>query len=92
MAPKLLRDVAKVKDDFEESQRESYFNGKPSVWMAVYSSESQSPLTIARAVRGFSSDKEIQMLPESVGITITFDRSDDYEERINMLLETVPWD
>ncbi len=81
----LLRDVAKVKDDFEESQRESYFNGKPSVWMAVYSSESQSPLTIARAVRGFI-DKEIQTLPESVGITITFDRSDDYEERINMLL------
>ena len=82
----LLRDVAKVKDDFEESQRESYFNGKPSVWMAVYSSESQSLLTIARLLWGFI-DKEIQMLPESVGITITFDGSDDYEERINMLLE-----
>ena len=80
-----LRDIAILKDDFEETQRESYFDGKPSVWMAVYSSESQSPMTVAKAVRRFI-DKELKDLPESVGITITFDRSDDYEERINMLL------
>jgi len=80
-----LKDVAIVKDDFEETERESYFNGRPSVWLAVYSSETQSPLTVAKAVRTFI-DNEKKHLPESVGIIITFDRSDDYEERINMLL------
>lgn len=80
-----LKDVATVKDDFEESERESYFNGRPSVWLAVYSSETQSPLTVAKAVRSFI-ENEKKHLPESVGIVITFDRSDDYEERINMLL------
>ncbi len=80
-----LKDIAVVKDDFEESERESYFNGRPSIWLAVYSSETQSPLTVARAVRKFI-DQEKANLPDSVGITITFDRSDDYEERINMLL------
>ncbi len=48
-----LKDIAIVKDDFEESERESYFNGRPSIWLAVYSSETQSPLTVARAVRQF---------------------------------------
>jgi len=80
-----LKDVAIVKDDFEESERESYFNGRPSVWLAVYSSESQSPLTVAKAVRKFI-EQEKKHLPESVGIVVTFDRSDDYEERINMLM------
>ena len=80
-----LKDIAIVKDDFEESERESYFNGRPSIWLAVYSSETQSPLTVARAVRQFIETEKTQ-LPDSVGINITFDRSDDYEERINMLL------
>lgn len=80
-----LKDIAVVKDGFEESERESYFNGRPSIWLAVYSSETQSPLTVARAVRQFIESEKAQ-LPDSVGITITFDRSDDYEERINMLL------
>ena len=80
-----LKDIALVKDDFEESERESYFNGRPSIWLAVYSSETQSPLTVARAVRQFI-ESEKNQLPASVGITIAFDRSDDYEERINMLL------
>jgi multidrug efflux pump subunit AcrB len=80
-----LKDIAIVKDDFEESERESYFNGRPSIWLAVYSSETQSPLTVAKAVRKFIESEKAQ-LPGSVGITITFDRSDDYEERINMLL------
>ena len=48
-----LKDMAVVKDDFEESERESYFNGRPSIWLAVYSSETQSPLTVARAVPWF---------------------------------------
>ena len=80
-----LKDIAVVKDDFEESERESYFNGRPSIWLAVYSSETQSPLTVARAVRQFIESEKAQ-LPDSVGINITFDRSDDYEERISMLL------
>ena len=80
-----LSDIAKISEGFEESERESYFNGKPSIWMAVYSSESQSPVTVAKAVRRWI-EREQANLPPSVGMTITFDRSDDYEERIDMLL------
>ncbi len=81
-----LRDVAKITDGFEESDAESYFDGRPSVWLAVYSSETQSPLDVARAVREHV-EREIAHLPPSVGIAITFDRSHSYAERINMLLQ-----
>ena len=81
-----LRDVAKITDDFEESDVESYFDGRPSVWLAVYSSETQSPLDVARAVREHV-EREIAHLPPSVGMAITFDRSHSYAERINMLLQ-----
>ena len=81
-----LRDVAKITDDFEESDVESYFDGRPSVWLAVYSSETQSPLDVARAVREHV-EREMAHLPPSVGIAITFDRSHSYAERINMLLQ-----
>jgi multidrug efflux pump subunit AcrB len=80
-----LRDVAEVREGFEESERESYFDGRPSIWLAVNSSESQSPLTVAKAVRRFI-EREQRNLPPSVGLTVTYDRSRAYQERINMLL------
>lgn len=80
-----LSDVAVVREDFEDSERESYFDGRPSVWMAVYSSESQSPLDVAQAVRRFI-EREQANLPPSVGMRITYDRSNSYKERIDMLI------
>jgi multidrug efflux pump subunit AcrB len=81
----LLGDIASIKDDFEESNNESYFNGKPSLSLAVYSAESQSPLSVANTVQQFI-EREQANLPDSVGISIRFNRSAEYKERIDMLL------
>ncbi|MDG2125887.1 MAG: efflux RND transporter permease subunit, partial [Verrucomicrobiales bacterium] len=81
-----LRDIATVTDGFEDSQREAYFNGKRSVFLGVSSSENQPPLKVAAAVRRFI-ENERPSLPDSVGITLTRDRSDDYKERIDLLLQ-----
>ncbi len=80
-----LSDIAEVREGFEESERESYFDGRPSIWLAVNSSESQSPLTVARAVKRFI-EREKPHLPPSVGLTVTYDRSVAYAERIQMLM------
>jgi multidrug efflux pump subunit AcrB len=80
-----LSDIAVVRDDFEESQRESYFNGKRAVFLAIYSSENYSPLEVARAVRGYI-DRELSDLPPSIGLTLSRDRSQDYRERLQLLL------
>ncbi len=80
-----LSDIATVKDGFEESERENYYEGKPSIWIGVYSSESQSPLTVAAAVNRFIA-REQPNLPSSVGMVVAYDRSNEYRERIDMLM------
>lgn len=80
-----LADIASIKDDFEESEREAYFNGKRAVFLSIYSSENQPPLKVAAAVRRFI-EQERGRLPASVGITLSRDSSDDYRERIELLL------
>ena len=80
-----LADIAEIRDGFEESEREAYFDGKRAVDMSVYSSETQSPLEVARAVRRFL-ERERENLPPSMGIKMTLDRSVSYHERLSLLL------
>ena len=81
-----LSDVATIRDGFEEASNESYFEGKPSLSLSVYSAESQSPLTVAKAVQRFV-EREQANLPESVGLVVRFNRADEYQERIEMLVK-----
>lgn len=80
-----LKDIAEVKDDFEETEEENYFDGRRSVSLSVYSTESQSPIKVAAAVRRFI-EREKPHLPPSVGLTVSYDRSQSYRERVEMLL------
>ena len=81
-----LSDIGTVTDGFEEAERENYFNGRRSVSMAVYSSETQAPLEVARTVRQFI-EKVRPNLPPSVNLSLSRDRSIDYQERVSLLLQ-----
>jgi len=64
-----LGDIATIEDGFEETERESYYNGKPSVWIGTYASKSQPPLKIAAAVHRYI--KQINdTLPPSVEVKV----------------------
>ena len=80
-----LMDIAEVKDDFEETEEENYFDGRRAVSLSVYSTESQSPIKVAAAVRKFI-EREQPHLPPSVGMTVSYDRSASYRERVDMLM------
>ena len=80
-----LGEIARITDDFEESEREVYFNGKRAVFLSVYSSENQPPLVVAAAVKEFI-EKERPHLPPSVGLTLSRDSSEDYRERLHLLM------
>jgi multidrug efflux pump subunit AcrB len=80
-----LADIAKITDTFEDSENEVYFNGKRAVFLSVDSSESQPPLEVAAAVKRFI-ERERPNLPPSVGMTLSRDRSDEYRERLQLLL------
>ncbi len=79
-----LGDIASIEDGFEETKRESYYNGKPTVTLSVYASENQAPMAVSAAVNRFI--EQIQpTLPPSVLVEVRFDRTEDYLERINLL-------
>ena len=54
----LLSDVAIVRDDFIESDLESYFNGKPSVNCVIYKTSSQDAIQIATLVKAYVLGKQ----------------------------------
>jgi len=80
-----LGDIATITDGFEESQREAYFYGRRSVTVSVFSAENQPPLEVAAAVRRFI-EREQERLPDSVEVSLSRDRSVEFEERISLLL------
>ena len=79
-----LGDIAKIEDGFEESQSESYFNGRPTITLSVSASENQTPVDVAEAVRRYVSQVR-DTLPPSVDVMIRRDRTEDFMERFNLL-------
>jgi multidrug efflux pump subunit AcrB len=79
-----LGDIAKIIDGFEDSNQESYFNGKPTITLSVSASENQTPIDVAAAVNRFI-EQVRPTLPPSVNVEVRYDRTEDYMERINLL-------
>ncbi len=79
-----LGDIATIEDGFEETERESYFNGLPAVSLSVYASESQPPIKVAQAVKRYLEQVK-PTLPPTAFVEIRYDRTEDYLERINLL-------
>jgi len=81
-----LGDIATVRDGFEEGGFHSRFNGVPSVEIEIFRTGDQSPLDIAAAVEGVMADLEVT-LPDAVNIRIDSNRAEQFEDRMDMLLE-----
>lgn len=79
-----LGDIATIVDGFEDSNQESYFNGRPSVTLSVSASENQTPIDVAAAVKRYIAQVG-PTLPPSVSVEVRYDRTEDYLERINLL-------
>lgn len=80
-----LRDVATVKDSFEEIETTSSFNGKPAVFVDVYRVGDQTPKEISEAVRA-SIEELAPRLPTSVSIKVMNDSSTVLQDRIDLLV------
>ncbi|MFK0569867.1 efflux RND transporter permease subunit, partial [Endozoicomonas sp.] len=82
----LLRDVAEVKRAFEDSPRESRYNGQPALAITIYRIGDQTPLGVSDAVRAILPEIEAS-LPPGVSMEITEDDSDVYRDRMDLLLK-----
>ena len=81
-----LADVAQIRDGFEEVGFHSRYNQQPSVEIGIYRVGTQSPLEIASAVQSILGDFE-KTVPPGVQTRIDSSRADDYEDRLDLLLE-----
>jgi multidrug efflux pump subunit AcrB len=81
-----LGDIARVKDDFEETDVFARFDGVPAAMVKVFRVGDQKPIEISERVKGYVEGKTSR-IPPSVKIAVWFDTSEIYQSRINLLLK-----
>ena len=80
-----LGDIARITDGFDESDYYATFNDKPAVMLQVYSVGEQTPIQVSETVRNHL-DKIAPELPEGIATDVRRDASEDYAQRIDLLL------
>ncbi|MBN2694414.1 efflux RND transporter permease subunit [bacterium] len=85
-----LKDIATIKDDFEDSDLYSYFNGKPAVMIDVARTGDQKPLAISEAVYNYIESIKSE-LPSGVTIETWNDRSTILRARLDLMLKNAAW-
>ncbi|WP_341325514.1 efflux RND transporter permease subunit [Methylotuvimicrobium sp. KM2] len=80
-----LGDIARITDGFDESDYYATFNDKPAVMLQVYSVGEQTPIQVSETVRNHL-DKIAPELPEGIFTDVRRDASEDYGQRIDLLL------
>ncbi len=79
-----LRDIARVRDGFQETDVEADFNGKRAMMVRVYRIGEETPLSVSAAVHEYI-EKARPDLPPGVELAVWGDRAEMYGERIGLL-------
>ena len=81
----LVKDVAKVKDGFDEEPLYSLYNGKPSVFIRVERTGDQNLLKICETVKDWMATAP-ENLPPGVNLSLWRDNSKPVKDRLSYLL------
>ena len=84
----LLKDVATIRDDFEETGRFSEFNGKPAFSIQVLSVGDQSELDISKTVRDYVAEKQAS-IPSGVSLAAWADVTYYLKGRLDMMIKNL---
>ena len=82
----LLEDIAEIKDGFDESDKFTFFNGKPAMTITVYRVGRETPLTVEAAVIEVLDELRATM-PDGLEYTIWDNRADYFRGRMSLLLK-----
>ncbi len=80
-----LGDLAKIRDDFAQTDESGTFNDKPAIMLKVYRVGDQTPIQVADAVKR-QVEQMREDLPPGVQVSTWMDWSDEYRQRVNLLL------
>ena len=81
-----LGDIATVKEGFEDTNRILTYNGKPAMAIEVFRVGDQTPLGISESIRKNLAEIEAD-LPPGVNLAVNRDRSEIYQQRLELLLK-----
>ncbi|HHO47732.1 MAG TPA: efflux RND transporter permease subunit [Desulfobacteraceae bacterium] len=81
-----LEDIAVIRDGFEETDHFATFNGLPAVMLEVYRVGRQTPVSVSEAVHRQVAEINT-ILPEGLSLVSRNDRSDIYNQRLNLMLK-----
>ncbi len=81
-----LSDIATVSEGFEDSNVEQRFDGLSCVDVEVYRVGAQTPIGVSAEVDRILLDIE-EILPPGVEVASTINRSENYEQRLRLLLK-----
>lgn len=82
----LLGDIAQIDDSYQDTNYSASYNGNPAVMVQVYRVGKESPITVSDAVKAYI-EKAQPELPKGIIADIRYDASDDYRQRIDLLLK-----
>lgn len=80
-----LSDIATVIDDFEDSDKTGYFDGKRSVQLQVFRVGTQNLLDLVATVKQYIDDHK-DSLPAGISVSTWFDRSEFLRDRLELLI------
>ena len=81
-----LGDIATLRDGFEETDQEAFYDGKRALRLQVYRVADETPQSVSQAVHDYI-DEARTWLPEEIGLAIWDDQSEVYRDRVNLLLK-----
>lgn len=81
-----LGDLAVIRDDYEDTNEVSYFNGQPAVRLTIFRIGDETPKEVATGVKEIFAQLR-EKLPENISMIIWTDSSKRLDERIKLLMK-----
>lgn len=81
-----IGDIATITDGFVETDEESFYNGQRAVRVEVFAVGQQSPQSVSGSVKQYLEQFRLG-LPDGIGVAIWLDDSEEYRDRMQLLLK-----
>ncbi|NRD90368.1 hypothetical protein C8024_14215 [Sphingopyxis sp. BSNA05] len=82
-----LGQIANIRDEFEDADLVSLYNGKPVAFVEVFRSSDERVLDVSRATREYLEGPFAHSLPEGISYAIWSDDSELLNDRLTLLLK-----
>ncbi len=79
-------DIATISDGFEDVDQEAYFNGQRAIQVKVFRVGMETPQSVSKSVHAYLEELRTE-LPDGIGFAMWNDRSEIYQDRMNLLLK-----